>query len=147
MSEGRSAPSLTLRVVIEPLLAATPLNQHNLMGPPIFILTVFLTGSTLFLTPNSIRFGFCISPRMGQPQLSPGQSAAPPWVKCPPTRLRPEGAKRWQRYLAGCPTNSGLNLFCFQPLDCIRDNVSIGSFACNRNTRRAACLKPVLTDR
>ena len=30
---------------------------------------------------------------MGQLQLSPGQSEAPPWVQCPSTRPRPEGAK------------------------------------------------------
>ncbi len=29
---------------------------------------------------GTIGFGYCISPRMGQPQLSPGQSEAPPWV-------------------------------------------------------------------
>ena len=37
--------------------------------------------------------GFCDSPRMGQQKSSPGQSAAPPWVRCPPTRDCPEGAK------------------------------------------------------
>ena len=36
---------------------------------------------------------FCDSPRMGQQQFSPGQSAATPWVWCPPTRDCPEGAK------------------------------------------------------
>jgi len=30
---------------------------------------------------------------MGQQQFSPGQSESPPWVRCPQTRDRPEGAK------------------------------------------------------
>ncbi len=42
------------------------------------------------------RFAFCNSPRMGQRQLSPGQSEAPPWVKCPSTRPRPEGQNSWR---------------------------------------------------
>jgi len=42
---------------------------------------------------NRNPLGFCDSPRMGQQHISPGQSAAPPWVLCPPMRDRPEGAK------------------------------------------------------
>ncbi len=55
-------------------------------------LTIFL--QFVFLTFRScIPLGFCDSPRMGQQHISPGQSTAPPWVRCPPTRDCPEGAK------------------------------------------------------
>jgi len=55
-------------------------------------LTIFL--QLVFLAFRSCNpLGFCDSPRMGQQQSSPGQSTAPHWVRCPPTRDCPEGAK------------------------------------------------------